>query len=70
MNNHLQRKLEALQKAAEERADGWTKMPFGKYQNELFENIPQDYIEWVLSDTTELDDRYPGLQEALLKWLS
>lgn len=32
-------------------------MPFGKYKGELLENLPVDYIEWVLENVERLNWR-------------
>lgn len=32
-------------------------MPFGKYKGEELENIPVDYIEWVLENVENLNWR-------------
>lgn len=32
-------------------------MPFGKYKGELLENLPKEYIEWVLANVERLNWR-------------
>ncbi len=32
-------------------------MPFGRYKGEELENLPKDYIEWLLTNVTDLNWR-------------
>ena len=43
--------------------DGKVRMPFGKHKGKTLDEIPGDYLMWVL-DNTNLDNR-PTLKEAI-----
>lgn len=38
------------------------KMPFGRFKGELIEDIPTDYLEWLLRET-DIADRNPKLAD-------
>jgi uncharacterized protein (DUF3820 family) len=42
------------------------RMPFGKYAHEKLEDLPSDYIEWVLENVEKLR---PELEEELMNQL-
>jgi hypothetical protein len=43
-----------------------TIMPWGKYQGKTFEEIPQSYLEWLLT----LNDLKPWLKKKVEEYLS
>jgi uncharacterized protein (DUF3820 family) len=42
-------------------------MPFGKHKGEFVEDLPPDYVEWLLENVERLN---PSLQEELEKQLA
>ena len=38
-------------------------IPFGKYKGRTLDEIPSDYLRWVLNDIDE--NQYPGLFEEI-----
>lgn len=40
------------------------KIPFGKHKGEPLEDLPSDYIEWILRET-DVSDRSPWLAKEL-----